>query len=141
MSAPVSLSLKVLPDTYAVVRLDPDDALPAWFRPKGLRTVSWTAEELSILCEETMVPAEVSAERGWRCLMLQGPFPFELTGILLAVLAPLAEAGIGIFALSTFDTDYVLVKQTALESALDALRRSGHHIIHKGADEFLVGSP
>jgi hypothetical protein len=124
------LSLKVLPDTYAVVRLNPDDALPPWFRPKGFRTVSWTAEELSILCEETMVPAEVSAERGWRCMMLQGPFPFELTGILLAVLAPLAEAGIGIFALSTFDTDYVLVKDAALEPAVDALRRSGHRIVN-----------
>lgn len=92
--------------------------------------MSWTAEELSILCEEAMVPTEISAERGWRCMMLQGPFPFELTGILLAALAPLAEAGIGIFALSTFDTDYVLVKEAALEPALDALRRSGHRIAH-----------
>jgi hypothetical protein len=129
--------LKVLPDTFAVVRLNPDDVLPSWFQPKGFRTVSWTAEELSILCEQAMVPADVSAERDWRCLMLQGPFPFELTGILLAVLAPLAEAGIGIFALSTFDTDYVLVKEAALESALDALRRSGHHVIHESTDDSL----
>ena len=104
-TARVCLSLKVLPDTYAVIRLSPDEALPSWFQPKGFRTVSWTAEELSILCEQAMVPTEISAERDWRCMMLQGPFPFELTGILLAVLAPLAEAGIGIFALSTFDTD------------------------------------
>ncbi len=118
----------MLPGTFAVVRLNPDDALPSWFQPKGFRTASWTAEELSILCEQSMVPADVSAERDWCCLMLQGPFPFQLTGILLSVLAPLADAGIGIFALSTFDTDYVLVKETALESALDALRRSGHCI-------------
>jgi uncharacterized protein len=127
-SARTSLSLQLLPGAFAVVRLDPDDALPSWFQRKGFRTVSWTAEELSILCEQAMVPAEAAAERDWRCLMLRGPFPFELTGILLAVLAPLAEAGIGIFAVSTFDTDYVLVKEAALESALDALRRSGHHI-------------
>jgi uncharacterized protein len=127
-TAEVALSLKMLPGTFAVVRLNPDDVLPSWFQPRGFRTVSWTAEELSILCEEAMVPAGVPAERDWRCLMLQGPFPFELTGILLAVLAPLAEAGIGIFAVSTFDTDYVLVKATALKPALDALRRSGHHV-------------
>lgn len=128
-SPDIVISLKVLPDAYAVVRLDPDDPLPTWFKPKGFRNVSWTAEEMSIVCDETWVPADVAAERGWGCLMLQGPFPFELTGILLAVLASLAAAGIGIFAVSTFDTDYVLVKRAQLPAALEALRSHGHSIV------------
>lgn len=123
-----SLDLRLLPERYAIVRQDAGDALPEWFPRQGFRHVSWTAEELSLVCAEHAVPSQARSERGWRALMLQGPFAFELTGILLAVLAPLAQAGVGIFALSTFDTDYVLVKEAALETALDALRASGHRV-------------
>jgi hypothetical protein len=67
----------------------------------------------------------VRCERDWRCLVLQGPFAFDLTGVLLQVLQPLAAANIGIFAVSTFDTDYVLVKGPSFEQAKQALRESG----------------
>jgi len=91
--------------------------------------MSWSADEVSITCLAACVPRDVHCERDWRCLMLQGPFAFELTGILLKVLQPLATAGIGIFAVSTFDTDYVLVKEHAFEAAKHALAESGLRII------------
>lgn len=120
------LDLELLPSRYAVVRLPPTAALPAWLRAEGLRNVAWTADELSIVCEDRMPPADAVAERGWRCFKLQGPFDFALTGILLSVLEPLAAAKIGIFAFSTFDTDYVLVKETDLPGAVAALENAGH---------------
>jgi hypothetical protein len=119
------LALKAVPGSFAVCRLPAGSGLPEWFRPGPFATVSWTAEELSILCEESQVPEQTQCERGWRCLMLQGPFAFDQTGILLQVLQPLAEARIGIFALSTFDTDYVLVKDHAFEATVQALAASG----------------
>lgn len=129
MATQPKLDLELLPSRYAVVRLPPDAALPAWLRPEGFRNVAWTTDELSIVCEETMPPGDANAERGWRCLKLRGPFDFALTGILLAVLEPLAAAGVGIFAVSTFDTDYVLVKETQLQAALGALAAAGHRIL------------
>jgi hypothetical protein len=119
------LSLKPVDGSFAVCRLAAGSALPEWFRPGPFATVSWTDDELSILCHDSQVPETVQCERGWRCLMLQGPFAFDQTGILLQVLQPLAEAKIGIFALSTFDTDYVLVKEHAFEATLQALVASG----------------
>jgi hypothetical protein len=119
------LALKAVPGSFAVCRLPAGSGLPEWFRPGPFATVSWTAEELSILCEESQVPEQTQCERGWRCLMLQGPFAFDQTGILLQVLQPLADARIGIFALSTFDTDYVLVKDHAFEATVQALAASG----------------
>ncbi|MBP3984446.1 ACT domain-containing protein [Pseudoxanthomonas helianthi] len=123
------LDLELLPSRYAVVRLPPNAGLPAWLQPRGFRNVAWTADELSIVCEETMPPDDSNAERGWRCFKLRGPFDFALTGILVAVLEPLAAAGIGIFAVSTFDTDYVLVKDSNLQAATDALAKAGHRIL------------
>jgi hypothetical protein len=121
----MSLALKAVPGHFAVCRLPTGTPLPAWFRPGGFSSVSWTDDELSITCDESQVPVEVRCERDWRCLMLQGPFAFDLTGVLLQVLQPLAAASIGIFAVSTFDTDYVLVKADAFERTLHALRENG----------------
>lgn len=129
MPARAKLDLELLPSRYAAVRLPPDAGLPAWLRPEGFRNVTWTADELSIVCEETMPPGDARAERGWRGFKLRGPFDFALTGILLAVLEPLAAAGVGIFAVSTFDTDYVLVKDADLQAAIDALAAAGHRIL------------
>jgi len=125
----MSLTLKPVPGTYAVCRLPAGAPLPAWFRVGGFSSVSWTDDELSITCDESQVPMDVRCERDWRCLMLQGPFAFDLTGVLLQVLRPLAAANIGIFAVSTFDTDYVLVKGPAFEQAKQALRESGLNLI------------
>ena len=131
MNAPVtrpSLRMRLLADRYAVAQLEPDNALPAWWPATGLRHATWADDELSLVCDEACVPDDVRCQRGWRALKLQGPFPFELTGILLAVLQPLADAGVGIFAVSTYNTDYVMVQQDALDASLAALRAHGHVI-------------
>jgi len=88
--------------------------------------VTRTSDELSIVCEESLVPDGVRAEQDWAALKLEGPFPFEMTGVLASFLDPLAAAKIPIFAMSTFDTDYVLVKREHLDAALQALAGAGH---------------
>jgi hypothetical protein len=113
----------------AISRLDPGDAVPLWATAGAFFSVTRSARELSIVCEDALVPPGVRHERGWATLELEGPFPFELTGILASFLAPLAEAKIGIFALSTFDTDLVLVKRDALDAARCALAAAGHEEI------------
>lgn len=125
----MDLSLKVLQGSFAICRMPAGSEMPHWFHPGGFASVSWTHHELSLVCEETLVPEGVQCEREWSCLMLQGPFPFHMTGVLLRVLQPLAAASIGIFAASTFDTDYVLVKTSALEHARQALVASGLTVI------------
>ena len=127
MTAP-SLALTLLPGRYAVAQLPAGAALPAWWPTDGMRHASWTDDELSLVCEEQHVPEDVRCQRGWRMFKLQGPFDFALTGILKAVLDPLAAGGVGIFALSTYDTDYVLVQAHQLDIALRALRGHGHHV-------------
>jgi len=90
-------------------------------------------DELSLVCAQEQVPADVlgRCERDWCCLMLHGPIPFQSTGILLRILQPLAAAGIGIFAISTFDTDYVLVKEASREAAIAALVDDGHRVVDR----------
>jgi hypothetical protein len=124
---PIKLTLRVDARTFAVCQLPPDSSFPVFSR-HSLFSITQTAEELSVICEESDVPALGKKELGWRCFSLQGEFPFELTGILLSVLKPLADAKIGIFAFSTFNTDYVLVKEENLERALQALIDAGHSV-------------
>jgi hypothetical protein len=124
-TAQAVLAFRQVPGSFAVCRLAAGTPLPRWFVPGAFASVSWSADEVSITCLAAQVPEGVHCERDWCCLMLQGPFPFEMTGILLQVLEPLAAAGIGIFAVSTFDTDYVLVKEHAFEAAKRALIDSG----------------
>lgn len=123
------LPLELLPDTLAVCRLEPGAPLPPWaLQPSAFLTVSRTAEELSITALQSTVPADVRCERDYRALRVRGPLPLDLIGILAAIADPLAAAGLSIFAISTYDTDYVLVKARDLEPALRALRRAGHRI-------------
>jgi hypothetical protein len=125
----VRLKFRVVPGRYAVCRLAPDAAMPA--QPSGAHfwSATRTREELSIVCDETSAPSSAKAEKGWSMLMLAGPFDFALTGILASVLDPLARAGVSIFALSTFDTDYVMLPAAQVATALDALRTAGHERI------------
>ena len=123
-------ALRLLPGRYAVCRLPPDAPLPAWVfvEHAAFWSVSRTPEELSVVCDEDALPPSVSgAETGWRALQLEGPIPFHETGVLAELTAPLAQAGIPIFALSTHDTDIVMVKDRDLARALEALR-PGHWI-------------
>lgn len=121
------LRLAVLDERLAVCRLDASDVLPQT-PPDGFLSVTRTADELSVVCAEESIPESDRCEKGWRALKLEGPFEFSEVGVLASVAAPLAEVGVSIFAVSTFDTDYVLVKGEQLESALSALRNRGHEI-------------
>ncbi len=110
-------------------RLDAGAPLPEWVLEAPFFAIARTPEELSILCPGTFVPSHIQQESGWRCLQVQGPLDFTLTGVLASLLDPLARAGISIFALSTYNTDYILVKSHDLNHALDVLRQAGHIII------------
>jgi uncharacterized protein len=122
------LTLRVLPQEFAVCRSGADAAVPQWASRGPVFSITRTADELSVVCESKYVPSSAKSERGWRCFKLEGPFPFAMTGVLASVLDPLAEARVSIFALSTYDTDYVMVKEKALAKAMKALRTAGHHI-------------
>lgn len=111
----------------AVCRLGVEEAEPAWASGGDFSAVVRTPGELSIVCEETAVPEGVKAERGWGVIELAGPFAFGLTGVLASVLGPLAEAKIPIFAISTFDTDWVLIPGEHTEKAVRTLTAAGHN--------------
>ena len=122
--AETRLILSLLPETLAVVRMAAGAALPGWIDwSDPFVTVSRTRDELSIVCPEARLPTDAQAERGWRGFKVEGPLDFALTGILARLAAPLAEAGISIFAISTYDTDYLLVRAADLEAATAVLRR------------------
>lgn len=124
-----SLRLELLPDTLAICRLEPGGPIPSWAaEPSPFLTLSRTEKELSITTLQSMVPAGVSCERDYRALRVRGPLPLNLVGILAAIADPLAAAGLSIFAISTYDTDYVLVKARDWEKALQVLRQAGHQI-------------
>ena len=119
----------ILAGRFAICRLAPDSEVPEWAAGTEFISITRTKNELSVVCEESCVPAEIQAEGDWACIQLQGPFPFDMTGVLAAILNPLAAAEVGIFAVSTFDTDYVLVKADRLHAAEQALDRAGHEHI------------
>jgi hypothetical protein len=122
------LRLQPLADVYDVVKLDPQAPLPVWADARPFCSVTRSVDELSIVCPKSHVPPPMRTGRAWRGLKVLGPLDFSLVGILLAVAAPLAEAGISIFAVSTYDTDYVLVQQPDFDEALAVLGTAGHTI-------------
>ncbi len=122
------LTLSILPDQLAICRLSPAEDVPDWALIGRFVSITHTADELSIVCAEENVPPEVKADRGWRALMVAGPLDLALTGVLAALAKPLAEHQINLFAISTFDTDYLLVKGYNLSQACEALRQAGQHV-------------
>ncbi|MCU0493429.1 MAG: ACT domain-containing protein [Chloroflexaceae bacterium] len=122
------MQLNLLPETFAICRFAPGAALPAWALAGDFFAITRTADELSVVCTQGLVPAETVASRDWRCLKVAGPLDFSLTGVLASLAGPLADAGISIFAISTYDTDYLLVKTDKLEAAVAVLRAAGHGV-------------
>ena len=128
------LKYGVLNERFAVCRAAADAPVPAWAQEGRFFCLARTTDELSIICPENRVDPSVfeqnraglKVEGGWTVLKLEGPFPFSMTGVLASFVQPLADAQIPIFAISTFDTDYVLVKEEDLQRALPALRAAGH---------------
>jgi hypothetical protein len=121
----MSLVLRLLPGELAILQLPPDATIPSWlsFSARPLVSVTHTAEELSIVCPSSEVPAGMTCEAGWRAFRVEGKLDFAAVGILSSILSPLASAGISIFSISTFDTDYILVRADAVEKASEALRQ------------------
>jgi len=121
-------TLSTLDERFAICRLDANADIPPWAVGYAFFSITRTPEELSIVCPVSVVPPEVLADRGWRALKVRGPLDFGMVGVLSTLIAPLARAGISIFALSTYDTDYLLVKEQAWSQTIAALREAGHTI-------------
>ncbi|WP_390888649.1 ACT domain-containing protein [Frigoriglobus tundricola] len=113
---------------FAVCKLPPGSAVPAWVTAGDVFSVTRTGEELSVVCRQGMVPPGTQAEGGWRGLRVAGAMPFTLVGVLAALTAPVAAAGVSIFAVSTYDTDYLFVKGSEFRAAVAALRGAGHSV-------------
>lgn len=122
------LTLSILPDTFAICRLSPGEDVPEWAMIGEFVSITHSSDELSIVCAEENVPSDARADREWRALKIEGPLDLALTGVLASLANPLAQAQINLFAISTFDTDYLLVKGYNLERACDVLRQAGMHI-------------
>ena len=122
-------SLHRLPARYAVARLDPGIGWPWWATwSEGLAAIVRTPTECSVVCEDRFVPPDVLAERGYVAFAVDGPIPFEETGVISGLTQPLATAGISVFAIATYDTDYLLVREAAAEEAIRAWQHAGHDV-------------
>lgn len=117
----IKLSLSILPGRLAVCHLDKNDSIPPWATDDTFFSISRTDDELSVVCHESKVPDDIKSEKNWRALKVIGPLDFSLTGIIASLANALSEAKISIFAISTFDTDYILVKNRNLEKAVKVL--------------------
>jgi hypothetical protein len=123
------LDLDLLPDEYAICRLPAGSPLPAGLGGAdgtSLVSVTWTSDEVSVICRADLAPATATVERPWRCLRVVGPLDLALTGILASLVAPLAAGRVNVFALSTFDTDHLLIPAVRLDEALAVLSAAGH---------------
>jgi hypothetical protein len=125
----VLVKLSTLDELYAIVRLDPDTEVPDWVGGGHFWSVTRSDSELSIVCRQEDVPGDASAERGWVAFELAGPLDFSLTGVVASLCSPLADARISIFVISTFETDYLLVREPDLHRSIDALQAAGHEIV------------
>ena len=122
------LKFRWLPGPYAIVLLAADATIPEWATRGEFTSITRTTDELSIVCLADNLPSEVHSSHHWICLKLEGPFPFSLTGVLLSFIEPLSRKDIPIFAISTFDTDYVLI-QEEFAWALEVLREARHQLV------------
>jgi len=125
----MKLTLQIHPEILAISRLASGAIIPDWALNAHFRSITWTDDEISIICGENQVPEDVDSEGGWRALMVQGPLNFSDTGILASLAGPLSDAGISIFALSTFITDYILVKDAEVDHAVKVLTNYGHSFV------------
>ena len=128
------LVLSILPGSYAVCRLPAGDDPPGWATARqagaeAFLSVTRTSDELSIVCRQELVPAGLRSEPGWRCLKVQGPFAFTEVGIVASLASALAREGVSLFVVSTYDTDYLLVKAETLDRAVMVLSREGHEVV------------
>ena len=122
------MDLILLPDSLAICRLPKDAAIPPWALAGEFYALCRNEEELSIVCPDGHPPVGTKADLGWRALKVQGPLPLGEIGVIGSLTTPLAEAGISVFVISTFDTDYLLIKEAQLSKAVRVLR--AQHTVH-----------
>src|SRR5262249_5519366 len=132
------LTLSILPETLAICRLDPASSIPDWATRGAFSSITRTADELSIICPQMDVPHNIPelredsdktgpvVEKNWRCFKVAGPLDFALTGVMSSLVSPLAHAGITVFAISTYETDYLMVRAVSLDHAVRVLRLADH---------------
>lgn len=122
------LALSLLDGTYGICRLPAAAGLPDWTLATPLFSITATESELTIVCPWEAIPSESRGQTSWRCLRIDGSFALDETGVLASVAEPLAEAGISIFVVSSYDTDFILVKKAKVETAVAALAANGHAV-------------
>jgi uncharacterized protein len=124
----LTVTLDLVPGSYAICRWASGDVLPSWVMQGSFFSVTRTPAELSAVCDFAAVPPAVTADGPWSVLAVGGPLDLNMTGVLAGLAAPLATAGVSIFAVSTYDTDYVLVRSHDLDRAIRVLREAGHNV-------------
>jgi hypothetical protein len=124
-------TLSILPDRLAVCRLDKQDEIPSWALNNRFVSITRTAEELSIIAPETIVPDSLPHDTGWRPVKVEGPLDLTLYGVLASLISPLAQEGISVLAIATYDTDYFLVKEAHCEQVATILRNKGHQVSYE----------
>ncbi|BCL82659.1 amino acid-binding protein [Ktedonobacteria bacterium brp13] len=123
------LTLYMLPQLYAFCRLQPNGAIPHWaLLGDDFISLTRTHEELSVVCLQENVPSSAQAERDWRCIKVEGPFGFSVSGVHASLALPLAEASISVMAIATYETDHLLIKSEDVEAAIETLKRAGHTV-------------
>jgi uncharacterized protein len=128
----IALDLDLMPGDCAICRWPPSEALPAWVQQGGFVSITRTPTELSAVCAVESVPAGTVCEGPWRTFAVRGPLDLALTGVMASLAVPLADAGVSMFAVSTYDTDYVLVRASHVHRAAQALRSAGHQVFGEG---------
>lgn len=119
------LSMILLPGEYSLCRLSSNESIPSWVFASAFYTISKSADELSIIAESGFVPADIKAEGGWRILKIEQTLDLALTGITAKFSTALAEVGVNLCVIATYDTDYIMVKQEKLDIAIHALQKAG----------------
>ncbi|HBF8535452.1 TPA: ACT domain-containing protein [Clostridioides difficile] len=122
------MKLKLFAEEYAVCRLNSDSKIPTWIDTKNFYSITKTEDELSIVCSNNNIPSDVKSEKEWRILKILGPLDFSLIGILSKLSGLLAENKISIFAISTYDTDYILIKEKDIKNACKILNCNGYEV-------------
>lgn len=123
------LTMRLLDEKYGVCRLDKNELIPEWAQNSDFFSITKTSDELSIVCSQDNIPDDIKCEKDWRILKVEGPLDFSLVGILASISAVLAKARISIFAISTYDTDYILVKNNDIDKAIASLINEKYEVI------------
>lgn len=123
------LTMKLLKEKFGVCRLSKDELVPEWVKGSDFYSITKTYDELSIVCSEGCIPSDIKCENDWRVLKVEGPLDFSLIGILSSISSILAQNKISIFAVSTYDTDYILVKNNDLDKAIESLIKERYEVI------------